>query len=89
MYAAGALPGTICHAPCRRRRGGGVHVRGQRGASYHRSIVSTELVADVFDWMIPNTVPTTIIWPTTELTGMFTPSVVNVVAVGAVAFVPA
>jgi hypothetical protein len=64
---------------------------GSAVASYQRSIVRTEFVADVFDWTIPNRVAplvVTIIWPTTLFAGRLTASVVNVPAAGAVAVVP-
>jgi hypothetical protein len=54
---------------------------GSAVASYQRSIVSTEFVAEVFDWTIPKRVApevVTIIWPTTELAGRLTASVVKV-----------
>jgi hypothetical protein len=87
MYEHGAFPPISIHAPAV-----GVDAAATPGsagsavASYQRSIVSTEFVADVLDCTIPNRVApdvVTIICPTTLFAGRFTASVVNVPAAGA------
>jgi hypothetical protein len=90
MYAPGTFPCSTCHGPAAGVVAAAAFtLAGRAAVEYHRSTVRTEDAAEVFDWMIPKTVDVATTCPTTAFAGMFTPSVVNVVAVGAVVDVPA
>src|SRR3954471_18588590 len=73
-YEPGACPGGIIHAPAVGVDAAAVATfAGSADASYQRSIVSTEFVADVFDWIMPNRIAPDVVmmyWPAPVFAGM-------------------
>jgi hypothetical protein len=67
MYAAGTLPGGMIHAPAVGVDAAAVLTfAGSAVGSYQRSIVMTDGVAFVTDWMMPNRIEPDVVmiaWP--------------------------